>query len=566
MGLITEKFWPKLKVDIVQTMWAWAKISWRTPFIPVDGVEGAASGIHTAGTDGKSIWFNEPFMEKHDYSEQGGIAYHEVGHIAMLHPWRRGSRDAEVWNYAADYEMNIFLEEYFIHSGRRWAGKPQWRLPESALLDRQYSGMSAETIYKLLIANAKARLPDDASMEEVKEEVRKQILESQPGAGEQPGEESGEANGGEGQPGKGDGNVAVGTSEGLPTDEPGWSNQATDQPLPQAADLMPPKNEDGSEMNPQQMEEHVQEQMKQIEDRLEKVAKQPTKPGEGNEKLGQVRNWQNSINIWKDDQQCTRPAMDVTERVAAWVDASIVTNYSYRKYNRRMGHVSEIMHPGKINDSLRFGVICIDTSSSIDKAELDVSMKIASNILNRVHMPVKFVSVDSKVYHLHVSELEVGDPVTLKNVGVMGGGGTKFEEIFKFYNPAIHTRDYTVRGNGSEYGSDVLNHEFKGKYHKLSMDDPSVMIFITGDGETSLSFKEFAEKHAPPPWPMLWVVGKRDSPVKSVNGALVKAVPGSCYESKYRKQFTDMCIAKGYGEIIEFTYVLDHTGNVTGVR
>jgi len=583
LNCLSKKFWPKLKVDIVETMWAWAKISWRTPFIPVDGVEGAAIGIDTAATDGKQIWFNLDFMKEYQYDAQGGIAFHEIGHIAMLHPWRRGTRDAEIWNYAADFEMNLFLREYFIHEGRRrWKEqareRPEWKLPDCALINSAYTGWSAETIYDLLFGQAKLKCPNGVSNEKLKEEIRKQIVYENPGCLQQAPppkapalDEDGNLLGeGEGEgKGKGeDGAEGGGEGEGEGTSTPTnyqIAEGAKGKPLPQSSDLKTPKNKDGSDMSATEMNDHVQQEMRELSDRLGKITDDSHAAAGEDDKIAQARQWQNQLRIWKGDQACSRPALDVTERVAAWVDASVVTNYSYRKYNRRMGHISEIMHPGKINDSLRFGVICIDTSSSIDKAELDISLKIASNILDRVHMAVKIVSVDSKVYWEHTSELCVGDTPTVQNVAICGGGGTKFEAIFEHYNPTVPNRDYEMQDRGG-YGCDILNSDFKGTYHTLTNDDPSVMIFITGDGETSLSYEGYTKTHAPPPWPLLWVVGQRDSPMKVTSGVMTKAVPGTFYESRYRQGFMKASKQHGWGEVIEFQYVLDCDGVITGVR
>jgi len=54
------------------------------------------------------------------------------------HHTRRNGRDPEDWNIACDYAINqILIDEWFV-------------LPDGALFDPQYRGMSAEKIYDLL--------------------------------------------------------------------------------------------------------------------------------------------------------------------------------------------------------------------------------------------------------------------------------------------------------------------------------------------------------------------------------------------------------------------------------
>jgi predicted metal-dependent peptidase len=66
---------------------------------------------------------------------------HETMHCAALHHTRRGDRDLRRWNIACDHAINPLLAE------------ADFELPDGALLDPAYAGLSAEDIY--------ARLPED---------------------------------------------------------------------------------------------------------------------------------------------------------------------------------------------------------------------------------------------------------------------------------------------------------------------------------------------------------------------------------------------------------------------
>jgi predicted metal-dependent peptidase len=100
------------------------------------------SSIQTMKTDGVSIHYNPDFVKGLSRSVlRSGIA-HETLHCAALHHTRREGRDLRRWNIACDHAINPLLTQ---------AG---FELPEGALLDPAYAGMSAEEIY--------ARLPEDA--------------------------------------------------------------------------------------------------------------------------------------------------------------------------------------------------------------------------------------------------------------------------------------------------------------------------------------------------------------------------------------------------------------------
>ena len=93
------------------------------------------ASVPTAQTNGVYLKFNPDFMATLTENEQLGVLAHEVLHPALLHPYRRGDRDPKLWNEACDFAINTQLIE---------AG---FRLPQGALLDQQYKGMSAEAIY-----------------------------------------------------------------------------------------------------------------------------------------------------------------------------------------------------------------------------------------------------------------------------------------------------------------------------------------------------------------------------------------------------------------------------------
>ena len=99
-------------------------------------------GCGTAWTNYVKIGYDPDFIESLDMKVVLFVLAHEIMHIVLKHNVRRGMRDPEKWNWAADYAINWMLHEQ---------GFTVW---EHCLISSKYKGMSAEQIYDLL--------PDDA--------------------------------------------------------------------------------------------------------------------------------------------------------------------------------------------------------------------------------------------------------------------------------------------------------------------------------------------------------------------------------------------------------------------
>jgi predicted metal-dependent peptidase len=94
--------------------------------------------IETCATDGTSLFFNSGFVVGLSPHELAGVVAHEVLHCADGHFWRCEDREPEKWNVACDYAINHIVT------------KAGMVLPQGALDDPMYHGMSAEAIYSAL--------------------------------------------------------------------------------------------------------------------------------------------------------------------------------------------------------------------------------------------------------------------------------------------------------------------------------------------------------------------------------------------------------------------------------
>lgn len=71
----------------------------------------AEPAVETAGTDGKTIYYNPNFIESITDDQQTFIFAHEICHIAFDHIFRSEGKDKDLWNIATDSVVNAFLKQ-----------------------------------------------------------------------------------------------------------------------------------------------------------------------------------------------------------------------------------------------------------------------------------------------------------------------------------------------------------------------------------------------------------------------------------------------------------------------
>lgn len=109
--------------------------------------------VPTAATDGQAVFVNPRFFEKLTPAARDGLLLHEVLHAALLHVTRRGGRDPQAWNIAADIVINGIL----VRNG--------FTLPEGGLRDIALERLSVEEVYERVAKDArKSRAPVEADL------------------------------------------------------------------------------------------------------------------------------------------------------------------------------------------------------------------------------------------------------------------------------------------------------------------------------------------------------------------------------------------------------------------
>jgi predicted metal-dependent peptidase len=97
--------------------------------------------IGTLATDGQKFYYNPEYVKTLSEGEVNWATAHEVMHCALGHMWRRGSRQKEKFNIAADYSIHSILKENEADD---------FKMAKGWLYDKKFDNMSAEEIYEML--------------------------------------------------------------------------------------------------------------------------------------------------------------------------------------------------------------------------------------------------------------------------------------------------------------------------------------------------------------------------------------------------------------------------------
>lgn len=122
----------------------------------------APGPVPTMATDGRRIVYDSSFVNSLKPAELEAVLAHEVLHCALGHHCRRGQRDPQLWNQAADLAINPIL----IGNG--------FTLPSGALVDPAFYNLSAEEIYARLLQrkNSDSNSTPDQSLQPPSSESR----------------------------------------------------------------------------------------------------------------------------------------------------------------------------------------------------------------------------------------------------------------------------------------------------------------------------------------------------------------------------------------------------------
>jgi predicted metal-dependent peptidase len=110
----------------------------------------------TIATDGRRLYYNPTWIIAQKPNHLVTIIAHEAMHCSLNHQTRRGARDPERFNIAADHAVNLILNEP-VRDPNGAGVLYRFEMPEHATMDKKFAGMAAEAIYPLIPEPAKQR-------------------------------------------------------------------------------------------------------------------------------------------------------------------------------------------------------------------------------------------------------------------------------------------------------------------------------------------------------------------------------------------------------------------------
>lgn len=393
-------------------------------------VERADALTQTMATDGTRLYYNAAFVEGMKDGELRAVIAHEVLHCALLHPYRRGDREALRWNIACDEAINEKLAECGL------------KLPAGVVngpADRK--GMAAEQRYTL--------------------------LGRQGNQGGQPGKPGKPGNGGQGgQAGQGNGPAGRwNVGEVLDAPKPGQGGQGKDQGKDKdkgegGQGNKPGKGKDkgqggqgkpGQDSGPadgcgQGGQDGLSESDWQIAAaQAEKVARAAGKmPG----------------SIAEDIRKTRESRSDWRAILRRFVESTIPIDYSWTSPNRRHIH-NGLYLPGVYRENVGELVVAVDTSGSVsgellDQFQAEIRRLIGEAKPEKTHV----VYCDTRV---HASDEFEPDGLPFEFQKKLARGGTYFQPVFDWVKDKdirpkalIYLTDLEPGDNPSEPGYPVL--------------------------------------------------------------------------------------------------------------
>ena len=124
----------KIKLMLKKDVAFFATLILQTPVYWV-----TADEVSTAATNGINLYINPDFFLGLDPEERLFLILHEIMHNVYNHNTRRGFRDPDTWNEAADYVINDELIQR------------NFKMPQGGLHNVDYRGMSADEVYEILM-------------------------------------------------------------------------------------------------------------------------------------------------------------------------------------------------------------------------------------------------------------------------------------------------------------------------------------------------------------------------------------------------------------------------------
>lgn len=130
--------------------------------------------IPTACVDGITLIINPKFWMSLSEPKRIFVLLHETLHVALMHMTRGAGLHPRIYNLAADYVINQFIEDHYVGSSA-----VECELWEHALIDPQFIGMTTEEVYNKLMEEVEKYLKLSLHSTDVKEAKAEDVIQIQ---------------------------------------------------------------------------------------------------------------------------------------------------------------------------------------------------------------------------------------------------------------------------------------------------------------------------------------------------------------------------------------------------
>lgn len=363
----------------------------RLPMIEANG-----DWCKTTATDARAFYFNAEYIDNLSLSQTQFMLAHEALHCALSHFARRQHRVKHRWDLACDFAINPILIDDGLEP------------PPDSLMMAEYKDMTAEEIYPLLDDNDNTDTLD-------------QHLYDKDESGEESNQGDERKSSKSGQGGKTPDNTGEQQTEqqvdGTPNPQQDAKNKAN------SGTVVVPDDDGQPEPLSHQEKETLDVQWQQ---RLAGAAQQARQAGKLGDSIARlIQHLQQSKLPWR-------------MLLAKYMTQLARDDFSYQRPSRREGAaIMPSLRSHQINIA-----IAVDTSGSIDDAEINEFLSEISGLKGQVRARITLLSCDAEIK---------GTPVTFEpwedldlDTEIKGGGGTDFRPVFDWLNEQNFLPDLLV--------------------------------------------------------------------------------------------------------------------------
>ena len=355
--------------------------------------------VGTAGTDGKTIYYNPDFLEKLSTDEQTFVFAHEVCHIAFNHILRSEGKNPQVWNTATDAVINQFLKRDGL------------KMVDGGVDIADAINYDAEQLYEKMM---KEQQQNQSSSENGQQDQSQEQQQNQSGSGN-------------GQQDQNQEQQDVGHDTHSLWEE-AVKKHKEEQEKPKEKTEIEKKQEELEEMGEKDaFKKNRDEKKQQLEELKQAIAKQASTPGTStNRDLRTVS-----------DIGTAKPLIDwryvLREAITYDVD------WSYKNATLEDGVLTANLEEMPTPET----EIVLDTSGSINEVLLKNFLRECKNILQQSR--VKVGCFDTEFYGFH----DIRTEEDIENMRFEGGGGTNFDVAVGAFSRRVENKIIFTDGEAS---------------------------------------------------------------------------------------------------------------------